>query len=86
MAAKKKALSVKVYGTQVCPWCHKTRMFLEEHDIPFKDIYVDKNARAAQEMIQKSGQQAVPVIDINGEIIVGFDEARLRKALKYATP
>ena len=73
--------SVTVYGTSVCLWCHRTREFLREQHIPFKDIDVSTNARAAAEMIKKSGQQGVPVINVNGELIIGFDEQRLRKAL-----
>lgn len=77
----KKKISVTVYGTEYCPWCHKAREFLKEHKVPFKDIDVGRDAKAAAEMIQKSGQQGVPVIDVNGEVIVGFDEKRLRKML-----
>ena len=80
MPAKKPR--ILLYGTQVCPWCHKTREFLRKHKTPFKNIDVGSDAKSAEEMIQKSGQQGVPVIDINGEIIIGFDEERLRKVLK----
>jgi glutaredoxin 3 len=75
-------MAVKVFSTQSCPWCAKTKAFLKEHKIKFKDIDVGKDAKAAQEMIKKSGQQGVPVIDIDGEIIVGFDEDRLKELLK----
>ena len=75
-------MSVIIYGTSSCPWCHRTREFLKSHKIKFKDINVGENQKAAQEMIKKSGQTGVPVIDINGKIIVGFDESAIKKALK----
>jgi glutaredoxin 3 len=74
--------NVKVYSTPVCPWCHKTKEFLQENNISFEDIDVSKDQKQAQEMFKKSGQMGVPVTDIDGEIIVGFDKNRLKKALK----
>ncbi len=73
---------VLVYSTPSCPYCHMAKEFLSSHKIPFKDINVAENEKAANEMIEKSGQMGVPVIDINGDIIVGFDEERIKKALK----
>ena len=72
---------VKVYSTPTCPWCHKTKEFLQENNIEFEDINVAADQKAAQEMFQKSGQMGVPVTEINGEIIVGFDKNKLKKAL-----
>ena len=73
---------VILYGTSECQWCHRTREFFKEHKIKFKDINVDENDKALNEMIKKSGQQGVPVIDIDGKIIVGYDEEKLRELLK----
>jgi glutaredoxin 3 len=73
---------VKVYSTQTCPWCHKAKEWLSEHKISFKDIDVGANQKAAQEMVEKSGQRGVPVIDIDGTIIVGFNESSIKKALE----
>ena len=75
-------MGVIIYGTSHCPWCHKTREFLKESKIKFKDINVEDNEKAKKDMIKKSGQLGVPVIDINGKIIVGFDESAIRKSLK----
>ncbi|OIO42176.1 NrdH-redoxin, partial [Candidatus Pacearchaeota archaeon CG1_02_39_14] len=69
------------YGTDSCPWCHKAREFMKEHKVKFTDKNVGEDQKAAQEMIKKSGQQGVPVIDVDGEIIVGFDEDRLKSLL-----
>ena len=76
-----KRSKIIVYGTHICPWCQLAREFLQAHKIPFREAYVDKNARAAATMIKKSGQRHVPVIQIGDEIIIGFDEERLRKTL-----
>jgi glutaredoxin-like YruB-family protein len=73
---------VIVYSTSWCPWCSRVKDFLKEKKIPFKDINVENNPEAAQEMANKSGQMGVPVIDIDGTIIVGFNEPEIRKALK----
>lgn len=73
--------SVTVYSTPTCPYCHLTKEFLREHKIAFKDVDVAANSQAAQDMIRKSGQAGVPVTDVNGQIIVGFDKAALKKAL-----
>ena len=75
-------MTVTIYSTPSCPWCHKTKDFLKENKISFKDVDVSSDQKAAQEMIKKSGQQGVPVLDINGTIIVGFDEEKIKKALK----
>ena len=75
-------MKIIIYGTDSCPWCHKAREFMKEHKVKFIDKNVGEDQKAAQEMIKKSGQQGVPVIDVDGEIIVGFDEDRLRSLLK----
>ena len=75
-------MDVKVYSTTTCPWCHKVKEFLKEHHVKFQDINVQEDENAAKEMIEKSGQMGVPVIEVNGEMIVGFDENKLKKALK----
>jgi|TARA_B100002003_G_C14046027_1_gene503846 glutaredoxin-like YruB-family protein len=72
---------VKVYSTKVCPWCHKVKDFLKEKKVEFKDIDVGADKKAAEEMVEKSGQMGVPVTDINGTIIVGFDKEAIEKAL-----
>jgi len=73
--------NVKIYSTPTCPWCVRTKQFLRENNITFEDIDVSTNQAAAQEMVEKSGQMGVPVLDIAGEIIVGFDKERIKVAL-----
>lgn len=72
---------VKVYSTPTCPWCIRTKEFLKENNITFQDTDVSGNQTALDEMIQKSGQMGVPVLDIEGEIIVGFDKEKIKQAL-----
>jgi len=73
---------VKVYSTSMCYFCVKLKEFLHQHKIPFENFDVNEDKKAAAEMIKKSGQTGVPVIDINGEIINGFDQLKIKKALK----
>ena len=75
------AQEVRVYSTTTCPWCMRTKKFLEENKVAYKDLNVGEDRVARQEMISKSGQMGVPVIDIDGEIIVGFDVPKLKEKL-----
>lgn len=75
-------VTVKVYSTPTCPWCFKVKDFLKEKKIKFSDINVAENDNAREEMIEKSGQLGVPVIDIDGKIIIGYDKPALMKLLK----
>lgn len=68
---------IKVYSTPSCPWCTVAKNYLTSKNVQFEDVDVSRNREAAMEMIQKSGQRGVPVIDINGSIIVGFDQATI---------
>ncbi|MDI3474065.1 MAG: glutaredoxin 3 [Candidatus Woesearchaeota archaeon] len=72
---------VKVYSTPNCPYCAMTKEFLAQNNIPFEDIDVSRDREAAMEMIQKSGQTGVPVIDIDGNIVIGFDLYRIKRYL-----
>ena len=76
-------MKVKVFSTPVCPFCTMVKDFLNEHNIPFEEIDVMKDTDAAKEMIEKSGQMGVPVTIIDTKtVIVGYDVAKLKKALK----
>jgi len=73
---------IKVYSTPLCPWCIKVKELLKENKIHFEDINISLNKGAAGEAIKKSGQTGVPVIEIDGKILVGFDEDKLKELLK----
>lgn len=75
------AKQVRVYSTPTCPWCIRVKQFLSDSAVPFENYDVSSDTRRAEEMVEKSGQMGVPVIDIEGEIIVGFDKERIKKAL-----
>ena len=72
---------VIVYSTRTCPWCVKAKEFLTAKKVKFEDVRVDEDRAKAEEMIEKSGQMGVPVIDIDGKIIVGFDREAIERAL-----
>ena len=71
-----------IYSTSTCPHCVYAKEFLKEHNIEFKDVNVQEDKKKAKEMIEKSGQMGVPVIDIDGEIVVGFDKEKIKKLLE----
>lgn len=73
--------NVKVYSTPTCPYCKKAKEFLKQNNIQFEDIDVSADKAAAEEMVNKSGQMGVPVLDIDGTIIVGADMPAMKKAL-----
>ena len=72
---------IKVFSTSSCPYCVTLKEYLKEHKIEFEDIDVSQDSAAQKEMIEKSGQMGVPVADINGEIVVGFDKEKISKLL-----
>lgn len=74
-------MSVKVYSTPTCPFCTMAKNYLKQNDIAFEDVDVSKDREQAMDMIRKSGQRGVPVIDYEGEIIVGFDKKRLAELI-----
>lgn len=76
-----KTPKVRVFSTQTCPWCEKTKEFLKKNNIPFEAIDVTHDEKAKEEMIGLSKQMGVPVIDIDGKIIVGFDQPELKRLL-----
>ena len=72
---------VKVFSTPICPYCFTLKEFLKEHNIEFEDIDVSQNQEAAREMVEKTGQMGVPVLEVDGEFVVGFNRERITKLL-----
>ena len=64
--------NVTVYSTPSCPFCTYAKEFFTQNNVPFTDIDVSRDQQKAREMVEKSGQMGVPVIDIEGQIVVGF--------------
>ena len=73
---------ITVYGTPTCPWCKKTKEYFKKKKIEFRDVDITEEDKDREEMIDKSGQMGVPVIDIDGTILVGFNPKEIEKALK----
>ncbi len=73
--------SVVIYSTPTCIYCKLEKEFLREHKIAFIEINVAEDTQAAQQMIMKSGQSGVPVTEIDGKLVVGFDKPALKKLL-----
>ena len=78
---KKLKPKVRIYTTSTCTWCIKTKEFLNAHNINYIELNVGIDNNARNEMFEKSGQFGVPVVDINGIIIIGFDAAAMKRAL-----
>ena len=76
---------IKVYSTPFCPYCVSLKMFLKQNNIDFTEIDVSKDNKAQEEMITRSGQMGVPVVEIDGQIIVGFDKEKISEILKLRT-
>lgn len=79
--SSKTEAKVKVYTTITCPWCVKTKEFLKSNNIKYTEVNVGLDEKSRNEMFEKSGQFGVPVTDVNGTIIVGYDKEALKKAL-----
>lgn len=73
---------IKIYSTATCPYCEMAKEFLKNSNVKFEEVDVSENQSAQDEMVEKSGQMGVPVIDIDGKIIIGFDRTAVEEALK----
>lgn len=80
----KGAKKVTVYSTPTCPWCTTLKGWLEHNNVQYTDIDVSRDQQAAYDLVRRSGQQGVPQTDINGQIVVGFDQNRLKQLLELA--
>jgi glutaredoxin 3 len=76
-----RAHRVLVFTTPSCPWCQRAKTYLRERRVPFREVDVARDAVAARDLVRRTGQMGVPVIEIDGRPIVGFDRARIDRAL-----
>ena len=74
-------MKVKIYSTPTCVYCGLAKDFFKEKNVKYEEVDVSVDENAAQEMIDKSGQFGVPVVEVDGKIIVGFNKRELEKAL-----
>ncbi|MDO8428566.1 MAG: glutaredoxin domain-containing protein [Candidatus Diapherotrites archaeon] len=73
--------NVLIYTTNTCSYCVMAKDFFKQNNVSYVEVNVSNDPRKADEMIEKSGQTGVPVIDINGKIIIGFDKRAIKEAL-----
>lgn len=74
-------MAIQLYTTPTCAYCRKTKDYLRQRKVSFQEHNVATNRSKADEMVRKSGQMGVPVLDVNGKIIVGFNQAEIERAL-----
>jgi len=74
-------MTVTIYSTPSCGYCHKAKDYFRTQGIRYTEYNVASDHKKADEMMRKTGQMGVPVIDINGKVIIGFNEGEIQKAL-----
>ena len=74
-------MAVKIYTTPSCVYCTKAKQYFRENSISYTEYNVAQDLKRAEEMVKKSGQMGVPVVDVNGRIIVGFNQPAIEQAL-----
>lgn len=75
-------MAVTIYTTPSCGYCTVAKKYFRENKIPFTEYDVSRDQRKADEMVHKSGQMGVPVIDVNGKVIVGFNQPEIERSLR----
>ncbi len=76
-----RAHRVLVFTTPTCPWCTRAKAYLREQHVPFREVDVSRDAAAARDLVRRTGQMGVPVIEIDGRPVVGFDRPRINRLL-----
>ena len=71
-----------VYTTPTCPWCTTVKNFLRKNGVRYNEVDVAADQNSAQAMVSKSGQQGVPQTEVNGEMVIGFDQVKLKRLLE----
>lgn len=72
-------MTITIYSTPSCTYCKQAKEFLTSHGVAFEDIDVSVDAARRDEMVDKSGQLGVPVFDIDGQVVVGYNEQLISK-------
>lgn len=80
-AAEKRQPKVVLFSTPTCSWCRKIKRYFIEHKVKFKEIDVSRDARAARDIVRRTGQMGVPVTLIDNRPIVGFDKGQIDRLL-----
>ncbi len=82
--AAKPAHRVLVFTTPTCAWCTRAKAYLREQRVPFREIDVSRDPAAARDLVRRTGQMGVPVVEIDGRPIVGFDRSQIDRLLGLA--
>ncbi len=81
MSTAERTYRVLVFTTPTCPWCTRAKQYLRQHDVRFREVDVSRDASAARDLVRRTGQMGVPVVEIDGRPIVGFDKSRIDSLL-----
>lgn len=73
---------VTIYSASWCGFCHAAKQYLDKLGVKYDDQDVDNDPKAAEQAVKKSGQRGIPVLDIDGDIIIGFDRPKIDASLK----
>lgn len=73
--------TIKIFTTPSCVYCKMAKEFFKQHNVAYEEKNVATDAAARDEMLTRSGQMGVPVIDIDGNLVIGFDQGRLKELL-----
>lgn len=76
-----RAHRVLVFTTPTCPWCVRVKKYLRQRNVKFREIDVARDATAARDLVRRTGQMGVPVVEIDGRPIVGFDKPQIDRLL-----
>jgi glutaredoxin-like YruB-family protein len=74
-------MDIKIYSTPTCPYCKMAKQYISSKGISYRDLDVSQDKNALEEMVKLTGQMGVPVIVIDGEVLIGFDRNRLDQLL-----
>lgn len=75
-------MSVTIYSSPKCIYCTMAKKYLQSKNIPFTEIDVSADKEASAEIVRRSGQRSIPVIDIDGTLVVGFDKDKIDSMIK----
>lgn len=82
MSQPQQPKKIIVFTTPSCAWCTRVKDYLRRKRLPFREVDISRDPKAAEDMVRKTGQQGVPVTLINGRPVVGFNQARIEQLLK----
>lgn len=81
MAETKPQPKVIIFSTPTCSFCNAAKSYLRQRGVKFRDVDVSRDAAAARDLVRRTGQQGVPVLDIGGKIVIGFDRPKINQLL-----